>query len=344
MKIRSVRSLGVHEKRVFVRVDFNVPLAEDGGIRTDARIRAALPTINLLLDRGATVVLASHLGKPKGRVNPKLGLKPIAEHLGRLLARKVTFAPNCVGPETERLVAAAPSGSVILLENLRFHAGEEANNPAFASALAALADEYVNDAFGTAHRAHASTAGIAEEFERPAAGLLMEKEVESLARVMEAPEPPFVAVIGGSKVSDKAGVIANILPRVTSLLTGGGVVFTFLKAKGREIGTSLCEPDFLDTASKLLSNPKLVLPADVIVAIGPDEPATARVVPEDGIPPAGMGLDIGPAAARLYAEAIAKARTVIWAGPMGVFEKDAFAAGSEAVARGKSVLFEDAHR
>jgi phosphoglycerate kinase len=318
---------------VLVRADFNVPLAADGSISNDARIRAALPTVNLLLDRGATVVLASHLGKPRGKPVPELSLKPVADRLTQLLGRKVIFGSDCVGSDTERLVAAVPSGSVILLENLRFHPGEEANNPAFARQLAALADDYVNDAFGTAHRAHASTVGIAELFERPAAGLLMEKEIEYLSRAMEAPEPPFVAVIGGAKVSDKAAVIANLLRRANHLLVGGGVMFNFLKAQGREVGRSLFEPALVETAGRLATDPKLIVPADVVVAHGPDDVAGARVVSADGIPTTSMGLDIGPATARIYSDAISRARTVVWAGPMGVFEQDAFAHGSEAVAR-----------
>ncbi|MFO7676649.1 MAG: phosphoglycerate kinase [bacterium] len=329
----SVRRLDVQGKRVFVRVDFNVPFARDGSIASDARIRASLPTLNLLLDRGATAVIASHLGKPKGKPNPKLSLRPVADRLAKLLGRKVLFASNCIGPETEMFVAAAPPGSAILLENLRFHVGEEANEPAFADALAALADRYVNDAFGTAHRTHASTVGVPGRFERPAAGLLMEKEIDYLSRVIGDPERPFVAVIGGAKVSDKAAVIGNLLASVDHLLVGGGLMFSFLLAQGRGIGRSLRETDLVETAGRLAADPKLVLPADVVVTHSLDDTAAARVVPAGAIPETSIGVDIGPATARIYADAITRARTVVWAGPMGVFERDAYARGSEAVAR-----------
>lgn len=333
MKKLSVRSLEVRDRRVFVRVDFNVPLDSDGAITSDVRIRASLPTINLLLERGATVILASHLGKPKGKRCAELSLKPVAVRLEQLLAREVLFAPDCVGPAIERLVMDAPDGSVILLENLRFHAGEEQNTPEFGHQLARLADAYVNDAFGTAHRAHASTSAVAGLFEKPAAGLLLGREVEFLSRVIEQPTSPFVAVIGGAKVSDKTGVISNLLTRVDQLLIGGGVSFSFLRARGASIGRSLHEPDLVEAAGRLAADPKLVLPVDIVAARDTGDADGAHVVPADRIPDDEMGLDIGPTTAANYSDAISRARTVVWAGPMGVFEEDAFASGSEAVAR-----------
>jgi phosphoglycerate kinase len=327
----SVRSLPVEGRKVFVRVDFNVPLTESGEISSDARIRATLPTIQLLLAKGATVILASHLGKPGGKPDPKLSLRPVAARLSELLSRQVTLAPDCIGPKTRQLVEQAAPGSVMLLENLRFHPGETANDPEFASELASLADLYVNDAFGTAHRAHASTAGIAQHFDRPAAGLLMEKEITVLSRLLESPGRPFIALIGGAKISDKVGVIANLLLKVDKLLVGGGAAFTFLAAGGRLIGKSLCEPGLLDRARELSSDPKVVLPADVMVAADPDHGASARPVSVAGIPPAERGLDIGPATSWLYSDVLKDAKTIVWAGPMGVFEKEAFSHGTKAV-------------
>ncbi len=328
----SVRALPYGGKRVFLRVDFNVPFKDDGTIRSDARIRAALPTIRLLLDGGAAVVCASHLGKAKGKPDARFSLRPVAARLGELLGRPVGFALDCIGPEAERLAAGLAPGAVLLLENLRFHPGEAANDPAFARSLAALAELYVNDAFGAAHRAHASTEGMAHLFEQPAAGLLMETEIDYLGRVMAAPARPYVAVIGGSKVSDKAGVIANLLPRVDRLLVGGGVAFNFLKARGQAIGRSLWEPELAEQVKPLADDPKLAVPVDFVVAPGIDSPGAAAVAPADALPPDLMGLDIGPQTARQFAELVRSARTVVWAGPMGVFEQDAFARGTQAVA------------
>jgi len=333
MKKLSVRDLEVKGKRVFVRVDFNVPLTDDGRIRSDTRIRASLPTIRLLLDRGATVILASHLGKAKGKPDPKFSLRPVAERLAELLAMPVRAATDCVGVQAAAAVAEAGSGGVVLLENLRFHKAETDNDPLFCKELAKLADLYVNDAFGTAHRAHASTAGLAKLFKQPAAGLLMEKEIEFLSKVLEAPARPLVAVIGGSKVSDKAGVIGNLLTKVDKLLLGGGAVFNFYKVQGREIGKSLFEPELLDKARKLAGNPKLVLPADIVVAPSIEMGIKAEAVPADSIPADQMGLDIGPATCRLFGEVLANAKTIVWAGPMGVFEQDEFAQGTRAVAQ-----------
>jgi len=328
----SVRNLATSGKRVFVRVDFNVPMTDAGTIRNDSRIRAALPTINLLLRNGATVVLASHLGKAQGRPDPRFTLRPVAERLSQLLGRSVIFAPDCIGPETLRLVNEAPPGSVILLENLRFHPGETENDPDFGRELARLADLYVNDAFGTAHRAHASTAGMAQYFPTPAAGLLMAKEIEYLSRVTAAPVRPYIALIGGAKVSDKAGVIANLLTKVDRLLVGGGVAFNFLKAQGHSIGRSVWEPELMNMAQSLAADPKLKLPTDLVAATNPDE-SSGTVAPVAAIPDQLMGLDIGPVTAQTFVDAILPARTVVWAGPMGMFERTPFAHGTEAVAR-----------
>lgn len=328
----SVRALPFKGKRVFLRVDFNVPFKDDGTIRSDARIRAALPTIRLLIDGGAAVVCASHLGKAKGKPDPRFSLRPVATRLGELLGRPVEFAPDCIGPEVEKLAAGLGPGAVLLLENLRFHPGETANDPAFARSLAALAELYVNDAFGAAHRAHASTEGLAHLFRQPAAGLLMETEIDYLGRVLAAPARPYVAVIGGSKVSDKAGVIANLLPRVDRLLVGGGVAFNFLKARGQTIGRSLWEPELAEQVKPLADDTKLAVPVDFVVAPGIDNPGAATIAPAEALPPDLMGLDIGPQTARQFAELVRSARTVVWAGPMGVFEQDAFARGTQAVA------------
>jgi len=334
MEKLTVRDLAVQNKRVFVRVDFNVPLAaETLEIQDDTRIRAALPTIQHLLDNGAVVVLASHLGKAKGKADYRYSLRSVARHLGDLLGRPVAFAASCVGPEARILVSRAAPGSVVLLENLRFHPGETANDPYFATRLADLADLYVNDAFGVAHRAHASTTALAGLFKQPAAGLLMEKEIACLSRVTESPEHPYFAVIGGAKVSDKAGVIENLLARVDRLLLGGGTAFGFIASLGFSIGRSLCEPEMLPTIKKLEDSPALMLPTDVVAASGPDDEAGARVVPVEMIPENTMGLDIGPKTIVRFCGALAQARTVVWAGPMGVFEREPFCQGTRAIAR-----------
>ncbi len=334
MKKLTVRDLSVQNQRVFVRVDFNVPLAPDTlEIQDDTRIRAALPTIQHLVDHGAVVVLASHLGKAKGKADYRYSLRTVARHLGELLGRPVAFAPSCVGSEARILVSRATPGSVVLLENLRFHPGETANDPYFASQLADLADLYVNDAFGAAHRAHASIAALPGLFKQPAAGLLMEKEITYLSQVTESPVPPYVAVIGGAKVSDKAGVIENLLTQVDRLLLGGGTAFGFIASLGFSIGRSLCEPELSPTIRKLGDSPKLVLPADVVAASAPDDEAGARVVPVELIPETAMGLDIGPKTIVRFSSVLAQARTVVWAGPMGVFEREAFSQGTRAVAQ-----------
>jgi len=335
---RSITDLTLSGKRAFIRVDFNVPI-KDGRISEDTRIRASLPTIQYALDQGATVILASHLGRPKGKPNPEYSLRPVAARLSELVGRPVEFAEDSVGDPAERAIAQAGRGGIILLENLRFHAEEEKNDSAFAQQLAALADVYVNDAFGSAHRAHASTEGIVHHVKEAAAGLLMAKEVEYLGRVLEHPERPFVAILGGAKVSDKLEVIENLIPRVDALLIGGAMAYTFFKARGVPVGKSLVEPELLDTARDVERRAaerglRLELPTDHVVAPKLEAGAPAETL-EVGDPAIGerMGLDIGPRTVQSYREVIAGAKTVIWNGPMGVFEIDAFANGTLEVAR-----------
>lgn len=336
MEKRTIRDVDVAGRRVLVRVDFNVPLDEQGRVTDDRRIRESLPTVRYLLDRGASVVLMSHLGRPGGRVVESLRMVPVGERLAQLLARPVQVLPDCVGPEVEAAVARMQPGDVALLENLRFHPEEEANDPDFAARLARLADLYVNDAFGTAHRAHASTVGVARYL--PAvAGLLMEKEIRYLSRLLENPDHPFVAVLGGKKVSDKIGVLSNLLERVDAVLVGGGMAYTFLKASGHRVGRSVVEEDKLELARDLMARARargveLVLPEDVVAAEGPSADAPRRVVPADEIPEGWMGLDIGPATARRFAQVVEGARLVVWNGPMGVFELEPFAEGTRRVA------------
>jgi phosphoglycerate kinase len=334
----TIEDLDLEGKKVFVRVDFNVPI-KDGAVTDDLRIRAALPTIQYGIDHGAVLVLASHLGRPKGKAKPEFSLAPVAAHLSQLLGREVKFTNDCIGDEVERTVANARPGDVVLLENLRFHPEEEANDSTFAERLAALADVYVNDAFGSAHRAHASTEGMAHFVAKAAAGFLMEKELHYLGDALEKPERPFVAVLGGAKVSDKIKVIENLLGKVDRLLIGGAMMFTFLKSRGEQIGKSLCEEDQLDLARNLLSEgeadtgeSRILLPTDAVVSTGVDDGDAAHTVPSGEIPEGEMGLDIGPQTSALYAEIIHGAHTVVWNGPMGVFEKEAFAAGTMAVA------------
>jgi len=335
--MRTIKDLKLSHKRVFIRVDFNVPL-EDGRISDDTRIRASLPTIDHALGQQATVILASHFGRPKGKAKPEFSLKPVAEHLSQLINRPVAFAPDCVGEPATKAIAQNPGG-VILLENLRFHPEEEANDPAFAKALASLCDAYVNDAFGAAHRAHASTEGIVRFVKDAAAGLLMAAEVEYLSKALKSPERPFVAIMGGAKVSDKLEVIENLLSRVDSLLIGGAMAYTFLKAQGLPTGTSLVEDDRLDNARDLLERAKargvdLELPSDHVVA-PKMEPGVPAQVLAAGDPAIGdqMGLDIGPETVARFVKIIAGARTVVWNGPMGVFEIDEFAAGTLGIAQ-----------
>jgi phosphoglycerate kinase len=335
MGLRTIRDVDVQGKRVLVRVDFNVPI-ENGKVLDDWRLRATLPTIRYLTERGAKVILLSHLGRPKGKRDEQFSLRPVAQRLSELLGQPVQFADDCVGEVAEQTVARLQAGEVLLLENLRFHAGEEANDDSFAQQLARLGDVFVNDAFGAAHRAHASVHAITK-FLPSYAGLLMEREVTHLSRLLEAPEKPFVAVLGGAKVSDKIGVIRNLLTKVDALLIGGAMAFTFLKAQGYETGKSLVEADKLDLANALLGEAKekgveLVLPVDVVVAESDAEDATTQVVPATAIPADKAGYDIGPETANLFAERIRTAKTVFWNGPMGRFERTPFKAGTKAIA------------
>lgn len=336
MNKKTIKDISVSGKKVLVRVDFNVPLDENKNITDETRINAALPTIKYLLENGAAVILCSHLGRPKGEFNMKYSLAPVADRLKELFPGKVTFAEDVIGPSAQAAVANMKSGDIVLLENLRFHAEEEKNDADFAKKLAAYADTYVNDAFGTAHRAHASTAGVAEYL--PAvAGFLIGKELDIMGKALENPERPFVAILGGKKVSDKIGVINNLLEKVDTLIIGGAMAFTFYKAMGLEIGKSLLEEEKVELAKSLMEKAeakgvKLLLPVDTIVADKFGEDANTKNVPRDQIPADWEGLDIGEKSRELFAEAIQDAKTVIWNGPMGVFEIEKFAGGTKAVA------------
>ncbi len=333
MRIRSVRDAKVGGKRVLVRVDFNVPL-DHGRIIDDTRIRASLPTIRDLLDRGAAVILISHLGRPKGKPVAEYRLAPVASRLTELLGQPVQTVADVAGPAAREAAAALRPGQVLLLENVRFEPGEETNDPELAGRLASLADLYVDDAFGSAHRAHASTVGVADHLPGYA-GLLMLDEIDALGRLLQAPDRPYVAILGGAKVSDKVGVIANLAKRVDALLLGGGMANTFLMAQGLQVGTSLVERDFVDRARGLLADASareapIVLPTDVVVARSLESPG--HRVPVAAVPAGAAIFDIGPVTAQRFADAIATAKTVFWNGPMGVFERPAFASGTRAVA------------
>ncbi len=335
--MKTLEQCDLQGKRVFVRVDFNVPTDDQGNITDDTRIRAHLPTIAYTIEKRGKAILASHLGRPKGKRNEKYTLKPAAAKLGDLLFKNVAFVGDCIGPEAEAAVAAMKEGDVLLLENLRFYPGEEKNDPEFAQGLARLCDVYVDDAFATAHRAHASNAGITKFVKTCAVGLLLKSELDYLKKATVDPIRPLVAIIGGAKVSDKIGVLEKLIERVDKLIIGGGMAFTFLKALGYEIGKSLCEQDMLDVARNIMdkakaASVKLYLPVDAVVAEQAKADAVARQVPVQEIPPLLMGLDIGSASAALFSEALHDAKTIVWNGPMGVFELVPFSTGTFAIA------------
>lgn len=341
--VANLSSSDLSGKRVLVRVDFNVPLDDQGSITDDTRIRAALPTIQELTSKGAKVILASHFGRPKGddfaaRAQDKFRLTPVATRLSELLGKPVAKPNDCIGDEVAAAVAALQNGDVLLLENVRFHPGEEKNDPEFAKQLAAVADLYVNDAFGTAHRAHASTEGVTHYLSPSVAGFLIEKELKYLQAAIDNPQRPLAAIIGGSKVSSKITVIESLLEKVDKLLIGGGMIFTFYKARGLSVGKSLVEDEFLDLAKSLEAKAKekgveLLLPTDVVVADNFSPDANAQTVSVESIPDGWMGLDIGPDSVKVFQQALADCKSVIWNGPMGVFEFDKFAVGTEAIAR-----------
>ena len=334
---QTIQDVDLRDKRVIIRADFNVPLDDALQITDDTRIRSTLPTINRAVDEGAKVILCSHLGRPKGKPDPKLSLAPVAKRLQRLLGKEVTFAPDCIGPAVEALVARMKPGDVLLLENLRFHLGEEKNDEAFARALASLGDVYINDAFGAAHRAHASIVGITEFIKVAAAGYLLKKEIEYLEGAVADPVRPFVAILGGAKVSGKIEIIENLGKRVDKVIIGGGMAFTFIKAMRMEIGNSLVEDDMLEFARGIQEHAfsrgvKFYLPVDCVVAHSREPGAETKIVPVQEIPKGWYALDIGPASVKLFSEAVQNAKTILWNGPMGVFEIDAFARGTFAMA------------
>lgn len=332
----SIDELSIKGKRIFIRVDFNVPFDDNLRITDDSRIRSTLPTINYAIDEGARVILASHLGRPKGKPDPRFSLAPVAKRLQRLLDKDVIFAPDCIGPQVESLISKMKDGDVILLENLRYHAEEEGNDDHFAQNLAKLADFFVNDAFGAAHRAHASTVGIAK-FLPSAAGFLMKREIEYLKGVVGNPIRPFVAVLGGAKVSGKIGVLEHLEDKVDKVLVGGGMAFTFIRAMGYEVGDSLVEVDMLETAQRIrkklkTAGIKFYLPVDCVIAQTLEPGAETKIVPTMEIPKGWKALDIGPATVKLFSEALENAKTILWNGPMGVFEVDAFSRGTFSIA------------
>jgi phosphoglycerate kinase len=334
----TIDDLNLKDKRVLVRVDFNVPLDDNLNITDDIRITSSLPTIKKIIKDGGKAILMSHLGRPKGKPNPKYSLKPAAKRLSELLGKEVKLAPDCIGSETKQMVDNMKPGDVLLLENLRFHEEEEKNDPAFAKQLAGLGDIYVNDAFGSAHRAHASTEGVTKYINQSAAGYLMQKELEYLGGAIENPKHPFCAILGGSKISGKIDVIQNLMDKVDVMIIGGGMAFTFFKARGLEIGKSLLEAEKIDLAKEILdkvkdSKVKFLLPVDVVVADEFKNESPSSVVKAENIPADKMGLDIGPESIKLFSNEILSSKTIIWNGPMGVFEMDNFAKGTFAVAK-----------
>ena len=333
----TVKDVDVAGKRVLVRVDFNVPLDDDQKITNDNRIQGALPTIQYLLEQGAAVILMSHLGRPKGKKVPEMSLAPAAERLGELLGKEVKLASDCIGPEVEKLAGELQAGEVLVLENLRFYAEEEGNDAEFAEKLAALGDLYVNDAFGTAHRAHASTEGVAHFLSTAASGMLMEKEITYLDETLKSPERPFAAILGGAKISGKIEVIENLLDKVDALIIGGGMAYTFFKAMGLEIGNSLLEEDRIEVAKQVMADAEkksvdLLLPVDCVVADDFAADANTQTVAREQMPVGWEGVDIGPQSRELFGDKVRQARTVAWNGPMGVFEMEPFAAGTLQVA------------
>ncbi|KAG0487165.1 hypothetical protein HPP92_009260 [Vanilla planifolia] len=335
--VGDLQTVDLKGKKVFVRVDLNVPLDENLTITDDTRIRAAVPTIKYLIEHGARVILCTHLGRPKG-VTPKYSLRPLVPRLSELLGVNVELTNDSIGDEVEKTVSALPDGGVVLLENVRFHKEEEKNDPEFAKKLASLADLYVNDAFGTAHRAHASTEGVTKYLKPAVAGFLMQKELDYLVGAVGNPKRPFAAIVGGSKVSTKIGVIDSLLEKVDVLILGGGMIFTFYKAQGYGVGSSLVEEDKLDLATTLVEKAKskgvsLLLPTDVVVADKFAADANSKVVPASAIPDGWLGLDVGPDSIKTFSEALDNAKTIIWNGPMGVFEFEKFAVGTEAIAK-----------
>jgi phosphoglycerate kinase len=337
MKKVTIEDISIKKKRVLIRADFNIPLDEHLNITDDTRIRSTLPTINYAIDEGAKVILGSHLGRPNGKPDPRFSLAPVAKRLSRLLGKEVQFIPDCIGPQVEKIVSKMKSGDVVLLENLRFHPGEQENEKEFAQALAKLAEVYVNDAFGAAHRSHASVTGISRHVPVSAAGFLMKKEINYLEGAMVNPARPFVSILGGAKVSGKLGVIENLGKKVDKVIIGGGMAFTFYKALGYEVGNSLVESGMLQMALEIRNHArergvKFYLPVDCVVAQNRSPAAETKIVPMQEIPKDWMALDIGPASVKLFTEALSNAKTILWNGPMGVFEMDAYSRGTLAVA------------
>ncbi len=338
MSLKTIDQISMEDRRVFIRVDFNVPMNEDGTITDSTRIENVLPTINYAIEQKAKVILASHLGRPKGKADPKYSLAPVARKLQEVLGKPVVMAEDCVGQKVAEEIGRMRKGDVVLLENLRFHPGEEANDASFSKELAGIADVYINDAFGAAHRAHASTEGITKHVNMVGAGFLMKREIDCLQRAIANPERPFIMILGGAKVSDKIGIIIHLLNKVTALLIGGGMAYTFLKAEGGEVGKSLVEKDQVDQARRTASEAnrervKFLLPVDHVVTEQFNPTAMKKVVSNRGIPTEWMAMDIGPETVRIFSGEIKEAKTIVWNGPMGVFEMEPFAQGTIAVAR-----------